>query len=395
MFRKGTDQDPQGYLNLFEIISSYTNGPLLVTDQGFVVKKDIAAGGYVSANQGELWLGSGRDDQLDVPKIVLFQSETSRVGGGGPLDIDAIPASATLPTKNDGKLVLLTVAYAGNPAGTIYRCFGDEPGGEWLPKGHFTEFPGNFDTLYITKCNSETPAHLDVGKLTTHGNITISKATPILQLKALSGDPIIEFYDTSTLKMNLAYSAAGDYFYLRDIPGSKDVFQATPAGQLSLPVPGPNAGLRIGQDVWLYRGNTNTLYVTMNIEPGYGCNTGYLGEGENYWFGLVARYVYYNTIGQFYDEYDDLAIAKLWGEKNQTIPKDYDPTKLKPPTDDPFKILKGNKEEANTEEFFETGKVNSFLMSCVKALAKKQDEHDALLLKLLNEVESIRDKIAS
>jgi hypothetical protein len=168
MFRKGTDQNPQGYLNLFEIISSYTNGPLLVTDQGFVVKKDIAAGGYISANQGELWLGSGRDDQLDVPKIVLFQSETSRVFGGGPLSVPGLPMLSGLPAKVYGKLVMLSVAYGGNPPGMIYRCYGNEPTGKWVAQGHFTEFPGNFDTLYITKGDSETPAHLDVGNLTAH-----------------------------------------------------------------------------------------------------------------------------------------------------------------------------------------------------------------------------------
>jgi hypothetical protein len=233
------------------------------------------------------------------------------------------------------------------------------------------------------------------GTITTNGNVTINKAIPILQLKATSGDPIIEFYDTSTLKMNLAYSAAGDYFYLRDIVGSKDVFQATHAGQLALPVNGSTGGLRIGDDAYLYRGSTNTLYVYRNIEPGADTETGYLGEGGRYWYGLVSKYVYYKYLYEFYDEYDDLSIAKLWGEKNQTLPDDYDATKRKPPTDDPFKIIKGSKEEANTEEFFDSGKVSSFLMGCVKALAKKQDEHDALLLKLLNEVESLRAEIAS
>jgi hypothetical protein len=213
-------------------------------------------------------------------------------------------------------------------------------------------------------------------------------------MNATTGSPDIFFNENGTPKMSCGYWTDVHQFHVYDNAGGKPILTLNHNGQLWVPS-GSSAGLQIGSDVWLYRGSTNTLYVTMNIEPGYGCNTGYLGEGENYWFGLVARYVYYNTIGQFYDEYDDLAIAKLWGEKNQTLPKDYDPTKLKPPTDDPFKILKGNKEEANTEEFFETGKVNSFLMSCVKALAKKQDEHDALLLKLLNEVESLRGKIAS
>jgi hypothetical protein len=173
-------------INLFEITSQGTSEPhepLLVTDRGFVVKKDIAAGGYVSANQGELWLGSGRDDQLDVPKIVLFQSETSRVSGGGPLSIDGIPEGATFPTKVDGKLFKLTVQNGEYAAGTIYRCYGDEPNGQWVAKGHYTEFPGNFDTLYIRKFDDEghldQPAHLDLGDLTAHGDVYVNDLSPI------------------------------------------------------------------------------------------------------------------------------------------------------------------------------------------------------------------------
>ena len=173
-------------INLFEITSQGTSEPhepLLVTDRGFVVKKDIAAGGYVSANQGELWLGSGRDDQLDVPKIVLFQSETSRVSGGGPLSIDGIPEGATFPTKVNGKLFKLTIQNGEYAAGTIYRCYGDEPNGQWVAKGHYTEFPGNFDTLYIRKYDDEghldQPAHLDLGDLLAHGYVYVNDLSPV------------------------------------------------------------------------------------------------------------------------------------------------------------------------------------------------------------------------
>jgi hypothetical protein len=182
----------------------------------------------------------------------------------------------------------------------------------------------------------------------------------------------------------------GDDIYLRDINVENAVsFQGAQNRY--------NARLYLGSgnDVYIEHGGYNTLYVYRNVEPGAGTETGYLGEGGRYWYGLVSKYVYYKYLSQFYDEYDDLSIAKLWGEKNQTLPEDYDRTKLKPPSDDPFKIIKGSKEEANTEEFFDAGKVSGFLMSCVKALAKKQDEHDALLLKLLNEVESLRAEIAS
>jgi hypothetical protein len=48
--------------------------PLLATDQGFVVKKDLAAGGFLSTQQGEVWIGHGRANSTDVPKIILMHS---------------------------------------------------------------------------------------------------------------------------------------------------------------------------------------------------------------------------------------------------------------------------------------------------------------------------------
>jgi len=55
--------------------------PLLATNTGLVVQKDIGAGGFLTSNQGELWLGSGRADQVDVPKIVLMHSGKLRTEG--------------------------------------------------------------------------------------------------------------------------------------------------------------------------------------------------------------------------------------------------------------------------------------------------------------------------
>jgi hypothetical protein len=408
----------------------YINGSITSTTDFEHGKQ--SGGGALLISHG--WVGSGLQTNpiaVSPPLIKLTTSGTQIKSGASlpnPNDMSDEPGQIFNNTS-DGKLYIWT-------------------GSSWQVSE--TYFSGYYDTLFLVKNDGYNPANLDLGNLTAHGNITINqpnanvtfydinlyrqtspsvvlelsssmiidqslqvgaglsvtgvigatgnvtinKATPILQLKATSGDPIIEFYDTSTLKMNLAYSAVGDYLYLRDIVGSKDVFQATHAGQLALPVNGSTGGLRIGDDAYLYRGSTNTLYVYRNIEPGAGTETGYLGEGDRYWYGLVAKYVYCQNLG-FFDSYDDLSIAKLWGEKNPTLPEDYDKTKLKPPTDDPFKIIKGSKDEANTEEFFDVGKVNSFLMGCVKALAKKQDEHDALLLKMLNEVESLRAQIAS
>ncbi len=169
MFRAGTDQSPGAYLNLFEIISSSSGAPLLATDQGFVVQKDITAGGFVGSNQGELWLGSGRDDQVDVPKIILVNSAVSRLQGGGPLNVPAVPADIQFPTGENGKVAVRTDSWNGNPANTLYK----HNGSDWIPMGPTSSYGGYFDTLYLTKAGGTDPAHLDVGNLTIHGNITV------------------------------------------------------------------------------------------------------------------------------------------------------------------------------------------------------------------------------
>ncbi|MCL1977625.1 MAG: hypothetical protein FWG55_05960 [Candidatus Bathyarchaeota archaeon] len=109
-------------LNLMEIIvDAGVEGkdPLLATDVGLIVKKDISCGGFVSSNQGELWLGHGRNDRYDVPKIILSHANA---------------------------------AYYGSA----------------------------YDTLYLRKANTNgvnDPAHLDLQNLTAHGNITASNLT--------------------------------------------------------------------------------------------------------------------------------------------------------------------------------------------------------------------------
>ncbi|MCL5876644.1 MAG: hypothetical protein M1540_02395 [Candidatus Bathyarchaeota archaeon] len=120
-----------------------------------------------------------------------------------------------------------------------------------------------------------------------------------------------------------------------------------------------------------------------------------LGSPDKHWSYVYADYLRYDVNISIFDAYDDLALVKLWGEKDSVIPDIYDQTKLKPPTNDPFSILKGTDKDGKVEnEFFDVGKTVSFAMGCAKALAKKQDEHDALLLNLLGQIESLRTEIA-
>lgn len=96
------------------------NSPILGVDSGLVVKKDITAGGYLGTNQGEVWIGHGRDELTDLPKIILMHANSQSYG------TDA----------------------NGNP----------------------------YDTLYIRKAIGESTAdegNLDIGNLTAHGKLRI------------------------------------------------------------------------------------------------------------------------------------------------------------------------------------------------------------------------------
>lgn len=73
--------------------------PLLATDQGFVVKKDIATGGFISTNQGEIWIGHGRASSTDKPKIIMMHSGN----GYGTLYLRMADAT-TAANLNLGKL---------------------------------------------------------------------------------------------------------------------------------------------------------------------------------------------------------------------------------------------------------------------------------------------------
>jgi hypothetical protein len=63
--------------NLFVVLLTDSGyDPILVTDQGFVVKKDLSVGGFIGTNQGEIWIGHGRNSSTDKPRIVMMHSSS-------------------------------------------------------------------------------------------------------------------------------------------------------------------------------------------------------------------------------------------------------------------------------------------------------------------------------
>lgn len=164
------DTKSGGFVNLFVIYDPDEPypAPLLVTDQGFIVKKDLAVGGNILSVQGAMifgygWTASGDPSSpiaQSPPLIELLNSSTSVKSG------PTLPSSGNMNGQpgqiffntSDGKLYIWSGQY-GSPPNT------------W--KLSQTNPTGKYDTLFLVKNDGYNPAHLDVGNLTIHGNITV------------------------------------------------------------------------------------------------------------------------------------------------------------------------------------------------------------------------------
>jgi hypothetical protein len=72
--------------DLFEIIINEEDGtysPILGVSTGLTVKKDISAGGFVSANQGLIVLGSGMQSPFDPPGAWMIHSHNKKINFKG------------------------------------------------------------------------------------------------------------------------------------------------------------------------------------------------------------------------------------------------------------------------------------------------------------------------
>jgi hypothetical protein len=182
---------------LFLIIQQNDNEiePLVGTNKGLVVQKDIGAGGILTSNQGALVLGSGFNWQLDTPTIyVTAGSMLSNIAYG-----NSLPSSgASLPGSHvNGQVFVLTSTnpyqlyesdgaqwkYVGKADGALFKYTGETPNtirkynadtNSWETLCLASLYEGKyFDTIYLKKFFDGTSAHLDVGNLTVHGNINV------------------------------------------------------------------------------------------------------------------------------------------------------------------------------------------------------------------------------
>ncbi|MCW3994927.1 MAG: hypothetical protein NWE98_02105 [Candidatus Bathyarchaeota archaeon] len=190
--------------------------------------------------------------------------------------------------------------------------------------------------------------------------------------------------------------------------GSNSFINVTNAGDFGITNQNGNISLAASSGyIWI--GNNQII-------PTYG-GQGQIGNSTYYWSAVVARnvlpdsssygslgnttywwkYVYleelwtHNYSGHTFDNYDDLSLVKLWGEKDAEVPDTYDSTKIIPPKNDPFIMLK----HPEKPEFYNLFDMVSFGLGCAKALAKRHDETSDLLLAFYDGVEVHDQKIAA
>jgi hypothetical protein len=164
------DCKSEGFINLFMVYDTDADSPnpmpapLLMTDQGFIVKKDLMVGGFVDSGQGALWLNYGLKGRPELSTPPLIQMMSS---------LKDYPFGISFPDPGErgyekGQLFNLTEACTWN--GHSYAA--DKymwNGSDWVT-GNFS---GYYDTLFLFKSDGISPAHLDLGNLTSHGEMSL------------------------------------------------------------------------------------------------------------------------------------------------------------------------------------------------------------------------------
>ena len=220
-------------VNLFVVTDTDSpQAPLLVTDQGFIVKKDLAVGGNILSGQGAMifgygWTGSGSPTSpiaQSPPLIELLNSSTS-VKSGPTLpssgDMNGQPGQIFHNTS-DNKLYIWSGQY-GSPPNT------------W--KLSETDPTGKYDTLFLVKNNGYEPAHLDLGNLTVHGNLTIEDGTSTaLRFSSTGGINYIQSSITQS-------SGSVAPIYFSGYNGTPTLATLGTSGSLQLNVTGAGSGV--------------------------------------------------------------------------------------------------------------------------------------------------------
>jgi len=131
---KDTATENYGDLALVAVQAQVGYNPILTWSQGMVIKKDLSVGGFVSANQGLIALGSGMWEQFEPPGAWLHHSEMHA--------LHDIATLASPPGNPKNKQYYIN---SGNSR--LYQRVGSE----WVDKGHTSSYNYMFDTFYIRR----------------------------------------------------------------------------------------------------------------------------------------------------------------------------------------------------------------------------------------------------
>jgi hypothetical protein len=180
-----SDSVTGNYANLFLVISEATeyhdNMPLLVCDQGMVVKKDLSVGGYGAFNQGAIYLGSRMGGVDDPPKIRLMHSALGfdtlfiqKMDGTGA-NLAAATLSLDSPTAP-----ILNFKNSGTTQGIVYHdgsnmIFASTVGGVSFASatGYVDPYGANYKLGYYTP-------FADVYGTNLHGALTDVQALSVM-----------------------------------------------------------------------------------------------------------------------------------------------------------------------------------------------------------------------
>jgi hypothetical protein len=313
--------------NLYLIITKDANDPLLATDQGLIVKKDIAAGGFLSANQGVLLLGHGLNSADEDPKIILMHSNgfgtkdtlyLKQFGGSvaahldlGNLSVHGHLGVGDTVTSDLNPNPDLDLGSYNNPWASVVTSslwvkspntqFGVTAGDEWNGSGYdaylHPQNPANgglglgtaaypFKWVDATYVFTNGINILSGDTLTVNGNLAIvnNSVSPEIKISStksvkltLEADtdnatetdqPLLFFSQDSGIVTASAGFLNGEnafsimQHYADSLKlGTNNAVRATitSAGQLQLAVSGSSGGLKIGDDVNLYRSEQDVL----------------------------------------------------------------------------------------------------------------------------------------
>ncbi len=154
--------------------------PFLGTNESFLVKKDLQVGGLVASQQGAIVLNHGFRGKpvLSSPPCISLDSS------GIPYPY--VSSDNYLPSNAEpGQLY--------NSGGT-HKMF---DGSSWNP-GNFS---GYYDTLFLFQFDGHTPAHLDLGNLTVHGDLLVDGEIDA-SVSGLFVNGVLTLADDNSIKPN-------------------------------------------------------------------------------------------------------------------------------------------------------------------------------------------------